>query len=116
MIVPPLVLPAIAITFLRNQLRPLLTLAAAVDDFGKGRPVHDFGPRGAREVRRAAIAFREMRRRVERQIEQRTAMLAGVSHDLRPILTRFRLQLALLGDSPDLHALKNDVAAITRLP
>ena len=94
-----LVLLAIAIIFLRNQIRPILRLAAAVDDFGKGRPVPNFSPRGAREVRQATVAFHEMRGRVERQIEQRTAMLAGVSHDLRTILTRFRLQLALLGDN-----------------
>jgi two-component system osmolarity sensor histidine kinase EnvZ len=110
-----LVLLAIAITFLRNQIRPILTLTAAVNDFGKGRPVPDFGPRGAREVRQATIAFQEMRRRVERQIEQRTAMLAGVSHDLRTILTRFRLQLALLGDSPDVEALKKDVDDMNRM-
>ena len=110
-----LVLLAIAILFLRNQIRPILTLAAAVDDFGKGRPVHDFGPRGAREVRQATVAFHDMRRRVERQIEQRTAMLAGVSHDLRTILTRFRLQLALLGDSADIDALKKDVDDMNRM-
>jgi two-component system, OmpR family, osmolarity sensor histidine kinase EnvZ len=110
-----LVLLAIAITFLRNQIRPILTLAAAVDDFGKGRPVPAFGPRGAREVRQATLAFHDMRRRVERQIEQRTAMLAGVSHDLRTILTRFRLQLALLGDSSDIDALKKDVDDMNRM-
>jgi len=110
-----LVLLAIAITFLRNQIRPILTLTAAVDDFGKGRPVPDFGPRGAREVRQATLAFHEMRRRVERQIEQRTAMLAGVSHDLRTILTRFRLQLALFGDSADVDALKKDVDDMNRM-
>jgi two-component system osmolarity sensor histidine kinase EnvZ len=110
-----LVLLAIAITFLRNQIRPILTLAAAVDDFGKGRAVPDFSPRGAREVRRATAAFREMRRRVERQIEQRTAMLAGVSHDLRTILTRFRLQLALIGDSADAEAMKKDVDDMSRM-
>jgi len=110
-----LVLLAIAITFLRNQIRPILTLTAAVDDFGKGRAVPDFGPRGAREVRQATTAFHEMRRRVERQIEQRTAMLAGVSHDLRTILTRFRLQLALLGESADVDALKKDVDDMNRM-
>jgi two-component system osmolarity sensor histidine kinase EnvZ len=109
------VLLAIAIIFLRNQIRPILQLASAVDAFGKGRSVPDFRPRGAREVRRATVAFHEMRTRVERQIEQRTAMLAGVSHDLRTILTRFRLQLALLGDSPDIEALKKDVDDMNRM-
>ena len=86
--------------FLRNQIRPILRLADAAESFGKGREVPNFRPRGAREVRRAAHAFIEMKRRIERAIEQRTAMLAGVSHDLRTILTRFKLELALLERQP----------------
>ena len=104
-----LVLLTVAILFLRNQIRPILRLADAAESFGKGRDVPNFRPRGAREVRRAAQAFIEMKRRVERAIEQRTTMLAGVSHDLRTILTRFKLELALLGDSPEVEALKKDV-------
>jgi two-component system osmolarity sensor histidine kinase EnvZ len=80
--------------------QPILRLADAAESFGKGREAPNFRPRGAREVRRAAQAFLEMKGRVERSIEQRTAMLAGVSHDLRTILTRFKLELALIGDSP----------------
>ena len=95
------VLLTVAILFLRNQIRPILRLAEAADAFGKGRPVpHDFRPRGAREVRQAAQAFLEMRDRIRQHVEQRTTMLAGVSHDLRTVLTRFKLELALLGDSP----------------
>jgi two-component system osmolarity sensor histidine kinase EnvZ len=71
--------------------------------------VPDFPPRGAREVRQATVAFHEMRGRVERQIEQRTAMLTGVSHDLRTILTRFKLQLALLGPKVKTEALNQDI-------
>jgi two-component system osmolarity sensor histidine kinase EnvZ len=100
---------------LRNQIRPILRLTAAVDDFGKGRAVADFQPRGAREVRQATVAFHQMRRRVERQIDQRTAMLAGVSHDLRTILTRLRLQLAFIEDSADVDALKNDIDDMNRM-
>ena len=94
-----LVLLLIAIGFLRNQIRPILRLTEAVESFGKGRVVPNFRPRGAREVRRAALAFIEMKSRVERAIEQRTTMLAGVSHDLRTVLTRFKLELALIGDT-----------------
>lgn len=105
-----LVLLMIAIPFLRNQIRPILQLAAAAESFGKGRPPpENFRPRGAEEVRRAGLAFIQMRERIERQIEQRTAMLSGVSHDLRTILTRFRLQLALLGNSPTAEALNQDI-------
>ncbi|WP_027058530.1 ATP-binding protein [Mesorhizobium loti] len=103
-----LVLLMIAIPFLRNQIRPILTLAEAAESFGKGRPMpRDFRPRGAEEVRRAGFAFIQMRERIERQIDQRTAMLTGVSHDLRTILTRFKLQLALAGGKTETKAALN---------
>ncbi len=105
-----LVLLAIAVAFLRNQIRPILNLAEAAESFGKGRPTPgNFRPRGADEVRRAGMAFLQMRERIERQIEQRTAMLSGVSHDLRTILTRFKLQLALSGSKADHEALNQDI-------
>lgn len=110
-----LVLLTVAILFLRNQIRPILRLADAAEAFGKGRDMPNFRPRGAREVRRAAVAFIEMKLRVERAIEQRTAMLAGVSHDLRTILTRFKLELALLGDTPEIEAMKKDVDEMGRM-
>jgi two-component system, OmpR family, osmolarity sensor histidine kinase EnvZ len=98
----------VAIIFLRNQIRPILRLARAAEDFGKGRDL-DFSPHGAREVRQAGHAFIEMKRRVERATEQRTAMLNGVSHDLRTMLTRFKLSLALLDNSADSEFLQKDV-------
>jgi two-component system, OmpR family, osmolarity sensor histidine kinase EnvZ len=110
-----LVLLAVAIAFLRNQIRPILRLADAAESFGKGRDLPDYRPRGAREVRRAAQAFIEMKQRIERAMEQRTAMLAGVSHDLRTVLTRFKLELALLGDSPEIEAMKKDVDEMSRM-
>ena len=115
MIGTSLVLLFVAILFLRNQIRPILRLADAAESFGKGRDVPGFKPRGAREVRRAAQAFIEMKRRVERTIEQRTTMLAGVSHDLRTILTRFKLELALLGSGPEIEAMKKDVDEMGRM-
>jgi two-component system osmolarity sensor histidine kinase EnvZ len=109
------VLLIVAIIFLRNQIKPILKLADAAESFGKGRDVPNFRPRGAREVRRAAQAFIEMKTRVERAIEQRTTMLAGVSHDLRTVLTRFKLELALLDDSPEIEAMKKDVDEMARM-
>ena len=106
-----LVLLTIAILFLRNQIRPIQQLAEAAESFGRGRPPPSgFHPRGADEVRRAGIAFVRMRERIERQMEQRTAMLTGISHDLRTIITRFKLQLALAGPRTDLKALNRDVS------
>jgi two-component system osmolarity sensor histidine kinase EnvZ len=109
MVVTSLVVLAVAILFLRNQIKPIVRLADAAEAFGKGREAPNFRPRGAREVRRAAAAFLEMKGRVERAIEQRTTMLAGVSHDLRTVLTRFKLELALLGSTPETDAIKKDV-------
>ena len=109
MVATSLVVLAIAIAFLRNQIRPIVRLADAAEAFGKGREAPNFRPRGAREVRRAAAAFLEMKGRIERAIEQRTTMLAGVSHDLRTILTRFKLELGLLGDSSEIDAIKKDI-------
>ena len=110
-----LVLLAVAILFLRNQIRPILALADAAESFGKGREAPDYRPRGAREVRRAAQAFMDMKRRVERTLEQRTTMLAGVSHDLRTLLTRFKLELALIGEGPEFEALHKDVDEMARM-
>jgi two-component system, OmpR family, osmolarity sensor histidine kinase EnvZ len=104
------VLLCVAILFLRNQIRPILRLADAADAFGKGRPTPaNFTPRGAREVRAAAQAFIEMRDRIKQHVDQRTTMLAGISHDLRTILTRYKLQLELLGDIPEAKAMNADV-------
>ena len=91
-----LLLLGIAGAFTRNQVRAVKRLAVAADAFGKGRPVHDFKPEGASEVRQAGAAFALMRDRLKSQVDQRTEMLAGVSHDLRTPLTRMKLQLAMM--------------------
>jgi two-component system, OmpR family, osmolarity sensor histidine kinase EnvZ len=110
-----LVLLAVATVFLRNQVKSLRRLAAAADGFGKGRPVPFFKVEGAAEIRQAAVAFVTMRDRIQRQIRQRTQMLAGVSHDLRTPLTRMKLALAILGDDPAVEELKSDVAEMERM-
>ncbi len=104
-----LVLLAVAIVFLRNQIWPIQQLAEAAQSFGKGHDVPDFHPRGASEVQSAARAVIGMKDRIQRHVDQRTAMLAGVSHDLRTILTRFRLQLAFLEETEHVEELKHDV-------
>ena len=104
-----LLLFGVAIIFMRNQIRPIRRLAIAADAFGKRQDVQRFKPEGAREVRQAAFAFLKMKDRIERQIEQRTHMLAGVSHDLRTPITRMKLQLAMMGDSEDIRDLSQDI-------
>ena len=109
-----LVLLGVAILFLRNQIKPILRLSAVAEGFGKGREI-EFKPRGAREVRQAGHAFIEMKRRIERAMEQRTAMLNGVSHDLRTIITRFKLSLALVEQTPEVEDLQRDVDEMSRM-
>lgn len=115
MIGTSLVLLALAIYFLRRQIRPMRALAHAADSFGKGVLVADFKPYGATEVRQASRAFLRMRERIRRQLTQRTEMLAGVSHDLRTPLTRMKLQLEMGADAEAVAALKADVADMERM-
>jgi two-component system, OmpR family, osmolarity sensor histidine kinase EnvZ len=104
----------IAYGFLRNQLRPITQLADAAAALGKGQTTR-YKPRGALEVRAAGKAFLDMRGRIERQIEQRTMMLSGISHDLRTPLTRLRLGLSMLPEDEDTAALLGDVCDMERL-
>ncbi len=104
----------IAFFYLRNQLRPITRLAKAAAAFGRGESV-DYRPAGANEVRAAGLAFVNMRARIERQIEQRTLMLSGVSHDMRTPLTRLRLSLAMLDDEEEREPMLRDVRDMERL-
>lgn len=110
-----LVLLTVAVLFLRNQIRPIERLADAAEAFGKGRDVPDFRPSGATEVRRAALAFLDMRERISRFVQQRTDMLAGVSHDLRTPLTRMKLELAMMKQDAAIQALKGDLEEMERM-
>ena len=111
-----LVLFGLAIWFMRRELVPIEHLGATADALGKGRDIPDFAfSGGTREVRNAARAFQTMRIRLSRSIQQRTEMLAGVSHDLRTPLTRMKLSLALLSDSPETKELSADVADMERM-
>ncbi len=114
MIATGVLMTLISFVFLRNQLRPIRRLARAADAFGKGRHV-PYRLGGATEVRQAGAAFLEMRARIERQIEQRTLMLSGVSHDLRTPLTRLKLELSMMDDTPETEAMRRDVSDMQRL-
>ena len=103
----------ISYLYMRNQLRPITRLARAAEAFGRGR--HEtYRPAGALEVRAAGSAFLDMRARIERQIEQRTLMLSGVSHDLRTPLTRLKLGLSMMDDD-DVDLMQRDVSDMERL-
>jgi two-component system osmolarity sensor histidine kinase EnvZ len=104
-----LVLVIVSIVFIRNQVRPIEMLAEAMEKFGRGEDTGPFRVRGAREVRGATLAFFGMRQRIKRHIEQRSQLLAGVSHDLRTPLTRLKLQFALMPPSQEIEDAKRDL-------
>ena len=110
-----LLLTAVAVIFIRNQVKAIERLAEAAEAFGRGGQITPLKPHGAREVRAAARAFLEMRARIVRHVEQRTAMLASVSHDLRTPLTRLRLELALSRKTPRTEAMKRDLAEMEHM-
>ncbi|HEX5379624.1 MAG TPA: ATP-binding protein [Phenylobacterium sp.] len=115
MTVATLILTAISILFIRNQVRAIERLAQAADDFGRGVEAPAFKPHGAREVRQAAHAFLAMKSRIQRHIDQRTALLASVSHDLRTPLTRLKLELALAEPNKRTTEMKRDLAEMEHM-
>ena len=115
MTVATVLLTAIAILFIRNQVRAIERLATAAEAFGRGGDVQAFKPQGAKEVRQAAAAFLGMRARIQRHIEQRTALLASVSHDLRTPLTRLKLALALSEPNSRTSDMKRDLSEMEHM-
>ena len=112
---PGLLLIMIAIVFLKNQTRPIVNLAKAAEKFGKGEFIKEFRPSGAREIRQAAYEFDKMRKRITIQLNQRSEMLSGISHDLRTPLTRLKLQLALLKQQDLAKKMSDDIEEMERM-
>ena len=112
---PGLLLIMIAIIFLKNQTRPIVNLAKAAEKFGKGEFIKEFRPSGAREIRQAAYEFDKMRKRITIQLNQRSEMLSGISHDLRTPLTRLKLQLALLKQQDLAKKMSDDIEEMERM-
>jgi two-component system osmolarity sensor histidine kinase EnvZ len=105
----------LAFAFLRNQVRSILRLTEAAKAFGRGRDMPGFRPSGATEIRDAARAVTDMRARLTAFTEQRTAMLAGVSHDLRTPLTRLKLQLAMMEQSEEITGARSDLEDMSKM-
>lgn len=115
LVLASLALTVISVYFIRNQARPITKLAAAAEAFGKGQDLDGFRPSGAAEVRLAGQSFLKMRQRISRFMDQRTDLLAGVSHDLRTPLTRLKLHLAMQDDSEDIKAARSDLLEMEKM-
>jgi len=113
--VPSLIFLFISIIFLRNQIRPIIHLSQAAEKFGKGQFDSDFKVSGALEIRQASFEFQKMKRRILKYISQRTAMLSGISHDLKTPLTRLKLQIELLNKDQKLNPLKEEVLEMEKM-
>ena len=109
LVMATILLSLVSIYFIRNQATPISELANAADAFGRGEDKYNFRPSGASEVRLAGQSFLKMRGRIKRHIEQRTIMLAGVSHDLKTPLTRLKLHLSMQHNSEENKAAKQDI-------
>ena len=112
---PAFLLIFIAIIFLKNQTRPIISLAKASERFGRGEDVEEFRPSGALEIRQAGYEFDKMRKRITRHLNQRSEMLSGISHDLRTPLTRIKLQLAFIKDKEISKKLSDDVTEMEKM-
>ena len=113
--VPSLIFLFISIIFLRNQIRPIVLLSQAAERFGKGQFDSDFKVSGALEIRQASYEFEKMKRRILKHISQRTAMLSGISHDLKTPLTRLKLQIELLNKNQKLNSLKEEINEMEKM-
>lgn len=113
--IPSILLLLISILFLRNQIKPFTSLADSAEKFGKGQYVPELKPSGAVEVRKVIIEFEKMKRRILRHISQRTAMLSGISHDLKTPLTRLKLQIEILNKNHSLDKVKSDVLEMEKM-
>ena len=112
---PAFLLIAISLIFLKNQTKPITSLAKASAKFGKGEEVDKFRPSGALEIRQAGYEFDKMRKRIIRHLNQRSEMLSGISHDLRTPLTRIKLQLAFIKDQNIAKKLSDDVKEMEKM-
>ena len=107
----------VSLIFSRNQIKSILSLANAANNYICGSP-EDFHykPSGATEIRKAGFAFLKMKSRIENYILKRTQTLAMISHDLKTPLTRINLQLEMMDDgSEEIKEMKSDVANMSQM-
>lgn len=96
------ILSLIAVFVARSIARPMRRLAVAAEALGRGESVAPLPESGPDDIRQTAEAFNRMQERLQRFVEDRTRMLAAISHDLRTPLTSLRLRAEFVTD-PDIQ-------------
>jgi signal transduction histidine kinase len=89
---------AVALVAVRWVTNPLATVARAADELGRDIQRAPLIEKGSVEVRRAARAFNNMQARIVRSLQERSRIMAAISHDLKTPITRLRLRAEMLED------------------
>ncbi|CAA7625339.1 ATP-binding protein [Magnetospirillum sp. UT-4] len=104
-----------ALWAVRRATRPFATFAAAAERLGVEITAPPLPESGPREVRRAAHAFNVMQGRIRRFVDDRTQMLAAISHDLRTPITRMRLRAEFVEDEGERAKMLADLEEMERM-
>lgn len=110
-----ILLLSVSLIFSKNQIKSIIELTKAAENYGMGDKSSTYKPSGAKEIRRAGLAFLKMRDRIERQTAKRTQMLAMISHDLKTPLTRMKLQVELMDESEEKEELAYDINSMKQM-
>lgn len=98
LIITALLLSLVSVLVARRVGRPLQKLTDSAERLGRGEEVEPLPEAGADDIRRTAAAFNRMQLRLRRFVEDRTRMMAAISHDLRTPITSMRLRAEFLKD------------------
>lgn len=104
-----ILLLTIAWLFMRNQINPIISLAKTMRIFNIKQTFNKISPKGATEIKDAIEAFNIMASELQKYIQEKNYMLAGISHDLKTYLTRIKLQVALFENQEKAKSLDEDI-------
>jgi signal transduction histidine kinase len=110
-----LVIGLLSVLAARRLAGPIDDFARAAEQLGTGQKVSPLAERGPRELRVATRAFNQMLERLRRFLEDRTRMLAAISHDLRTPLARLRLRAEFIEDEDQRAATRADLDAMSEM-
>lgn len=110
-----LIIALLSVLAARRLAEPIDDFGRAAEQLGTGQDVSPLAERGPRELRVATRAFNQMQERLRRFLEDRTRMLAAISHDLRTPLARLRLRAELMEDEDQRAETRADLDAMSEM-